>query len=201
MRSRCTWYQINFPRRKTPFDLTYAKTALMRATSFRLRFPESQLAEFAERYSYTANDGELNDVVRPTVRARGHLEREEFLQICRWKTARSKSRVAGNNQFTVRTITRAAFATKDESLKMDLLRTLDGVEWPTASTLLHFCDEQPYPILDYRALWSLGYDKPPHYTMESWLAYLDFTRRLAKRLRQEIRTIDRALWQCSKEQQ
>jgi hypothetical protein len=173
----------------------------MQANSFKLRFPETRLTQFAERYSYTANDGELKDVVGPAVRARGHLDREEFLQICRWKTARSKLRVAKNDQFTVKTITRAAFATKDESLKMDLLRTLEGVEWPTASTLLHFCDEQPYPILDYRALWSLGYDVPPHYTTTFWLAYLGFTRDLAKRLRQEIRTIDRGLWQYSKEEQ
>ena len=84
---------------------------------------------------------------------------------------------------------------------MDLLRTLAGVEWPTASTLLHFCDERPYPILDYRALWSLGYAKPPHYTMEFWLEYLEYTRGLAKRLRQDIRTVDRALWQYSKARQ
>ncbi len=37
-----------------------------------------------------------------------------------------------------------------------VLRFLDGVEWPTASTILHFCGARPYPILDYRALWSLG---------------------------------------------
>jgi hypothetical protein len=173
----------------------------MNAPLFRLRFSEAHLPELAERYSYTANDGELRTVLRAAVRARGHLERKEFLQICRWKTARSKPLVSGNDQFKVRIITRAAFATKDESLKMDLLRTLEGVEWPTASTLLHFCDERPYPILDYRALWSLGYDKAPNYTTEFWLAYVVFTRDLAKRLRQEIRTIDRALWQYSKERQ
>lgn len=36
-------------------------------------------------------------------------------------------------------LTRAAFAASDEALKMDLLRLLEGVEWPTASTILHFC--------------------------------------------------------------
>ena len=45
---------------------------------------------------------------------------------------------------------------------IDLLRTLEGVEWPTASTLLHFCDRSDHiRYLDYRALWSLGYSKPP----------------------------------------
>ena len=168
---------------------------------FKLRFPESQIARWADDYSYKANDGALKDVIRPAVRARRYLERDEFLRICEWKTKRSKSRVARNDQFTIRTITRAAFATKDERIKMDLLRTLVGVEWPTASTLLHFCDERPYPILDYRALWSLGYDKAPHYTMDFWIEYLAFTRRLAKRVRQNIRAVDRALWQYSKKRQ
>lgn len=84
---------------------------------------------------------------------------------------------------------------------MELLRLLEGVEWPTASTLLHFCDTREYPILDFRALWSLGYVKPPHYTMEFWLAYMAFTRALAKKVTLPIRTVDRALWQYSKETQ
>ena len=84
---------------------------------------------------------------------------------------------------------------------MDLLRLLSGVEWPTASTLLHFCDSRPYPILDFRALWSLGYSKPPRYTMLFWLEYLEFTRLLSARLAVPIRTIDRALWQYSKNKQ
>ena len=168
---------------------------------FKLRFAERQLPSWAERYSYTENDGRLREVLRPAVLSRGYLKREEFLEICVWKTQRSKSRCARNSGFTVETVSRAALATTDEALKMDLLRTLSGVEWPTASTLLHFCDERPYPILDYRALWSLGHDKPPHYTTEFWLAYLAWTRALARRLKQDIRTIDRALWQYSKARQ
>jgi len=168
---------------------------------FKLRFAESQLPRWAERYSYTENDGRLRHVVRPAVWSRGYLRRGEFLEICEWKTQRSKSRCARNSSFMVETISRAALSTSDEALKIDLLRTLHGVEWPTASTLLHFCDKRPYPILDYRALWSLGYDKPPRYTMDFWLAYLAFTRGLARRLKQDIRTIDRALWQYSKARQ
>ena len=41
----------------------------------------------------------------------------------------------------------------------------------------------------------------PNYTMEFWLAYLDFTRTLADRLRLHIRAVDRALWQYSKARQ
>lgn len=69
--------------------------------------------------------------------------------------------------------------------------TLRGVSWPTASVLLHFGHHDEYPILDYRALWWLGYDKPPPYTFEFWSAYVSFCRTLAKRLSVSVRTLDR----------
>ena len=168
---------------------------------FKLRFPPSQVTHWAERYPNAANDGSLRRRLRPVVRTRGCLTRDEFLEICKWKSPRSKAWCAENDDFTVRTVTRASFGAPDEALKIDLLRTLKGVEWPTASTLLHFCDRRPYPILDFRALWSLGYSRAPRYTMELWLAYLGFTRALARRLDLDIGTLDRALWQYSKERQ
>lgn len=168
---------------------------------FKLRFPASEARYWAERYAYTVNDGALRNALRPVVLRRGYLTKPEFLQICKWKTQRTQSLCAGNDEFTVRTVTQAAFAARDEPLKMSLLRTVKGVDWPTASTLLHFCDRRPYPILDYRALWSLGQRAPTHYTMEFWLNYLTFTRRLARRLHIDIRTLDRALWQYSKVRQ
>ena len=128
----------------------------MRPIVFKLRFAESQVPRLAERYFNPANDGTLRDRLRPLVRARGYLERDEFLEICEWKSPRTKPWCARNDDFTIRTVTQAAFISADEPLKIDLLRTLVGVEWPTASTLLNFCDRRPYPILDYRALWSLG---------------------------------------------
>jgi hypothetical protein len=168
---------------------------------FSLRFPEGDVAMWAGRNPNGDGDRHLIHKVRPGVLARGCLTRAEFLTICSWKSARSKPHCAKNSEHAVRTISRAALGAVDEALKMDLLRLLNGVAWPTASTILHFCDERPYPILDVRALWSLGFAKPPHYTMEFWLAYVAFTRALAARLALPIRTVDKALWQYSKERQ
>lgn len=167
--------------------------------AFRLRFPSEDVAKWAARYP--DGDGAASAEIRARVLARGCLTRAEFLTICAWKSPRSKPRCLENSEHDVRTLTRAAFASPDEALKIDLLRLLRGVEWPTASTILHICDERPYPILDYRVLWSLGYAKPPRYTMEFWLAYLEFVRTLADRLTLSIRTVDKALWQYSKERQ
>lgn len=80
--------------------------------------------------------------------------------------------------------------------------TLHGVSWPTASVVLHFWHNDPYPILDFRALWSLGFDKQPtYYTFDIWSKYTDFCRRLAKESEVSMRTADRALWQFSSENQ
>jgi hypothetical protein len=67
--------------------------------------------------------------------------------------------------------------------------------------ILHFCDRRRYPILDYRALWSVGVARPPAYTFEFWWAYTSFTRELARSTGQDMRTVDRALWKFSKAHQ
>jgi hypothetical protein len=167
---------------------------------FQLRFPERDLSRWASRFPDRDGDRRMA-CLRTAVRERGCLTRSEFLEICAWKTPRSKPHCAKNSAATIRTVTRAALAATDEALKMDLLRLLQGVEWPTASTILHFCDERPYPILDVRAVWSLRFAKPPAYTTEFWLAYVAFTRSLAERSGLSIRAVDQALWQYSKERQ
>ena len=44
---------------------------------------------------------------------------------------------------------------------------------PTASVPLHLAHRDPQPILDFRALWSLGVDKQPsYYSFELWERYV-----------------------------
>ena len=165
-----------------------------------MRFPQSQIPTWASRYSYPGED-HIADELGPAARARGFLKRKEFLHLCRWKTPRSQPLCARNSAARVHEATEIALATDDERAKMYILRSLTGVEWPTASVILHFCDRRPYPILDYRALWSLGYAKAPPYTFDFWLAYTTFTRQLARTTGHDMRTVDRALWQYSKQHQ
>jgi hypothetical protein len=101
----------------------------------------------------------------------------------------------------VEAVTLAALDSSHENVKIGVLRTLKGVSWPTASVILHFCDRRPYPILDFRALWSLGYASPPRYTLDFWLEYTNFTRSLAHKTGLSMRVVDRALWQYSSERQ
>jgi hypothetical protein len=166
---------------------------------FKLRFPHSRIHRWAQSYSYA----DETEIVAWSARARtrGYLTRPEFLELCRWKTPRSQQLCAMNTPTRVREATHIALATNDERAKMYVLRTLTGVGWPTASVILHFCDKRPYPILDYRALWSLGFACAPVYTFEFWSSYTNFIRRLARSAGHDMRTVDRALWAFSKARQ
>ena len=119
-----------------------------------------------------------------------------------WKTPRTRSRCATNTEAAVVAATRTALSTEDVHQRMNVLTNLHGVAFPTASVLLHFAHWDRYPILDFRALWSLGVDEPPAaYTFEFWAAYTRECRSLAEAAGVSMRTLDRALWQYSKEHQ
>jgi hypothetical protein len=166
---------------------------------FALQFPAEQVRPLAERFSYSKDDAACLDAGE-TARARGSYTRDELILIADWKTSRSRSKVAKNSPLDVEKATARALATNDERLRMEGLCSLSGVEVPTASALLYFAFPDAYPILDVRALESLGYSSSrTTYSVDFWLRYLIACRELAARLGVEIRTLDKALWQASKE--
>jgi hypothetical protein len=119
--------------------------------------------------------------------------------VCGWKTVRSRPKVASNTEDAVVDATRRALAAEDEATRITALLALDGVGVPTASTLLYFAFPDDYPILDVRALESLGVKPRSQYPVGFWLEYLAACRELARRAGVSIRTLDKALWQYSKE--
>lgn len=145
------------------------------------------------------NDAECQEAGR-AARERGYYTPDEFLLICEWKTARSKGKVIANRDSMVVASTQRAFAASDEAARMEALLALEGVGVPTASALLSFAFPTSYPILDYRALESLG--QPTNrttYSVKYWLRFLEACRSLAAEAQVPIRTLDKALWQASKE--
>jgi hypothetical protein len=164
---------------------------------FELQFRPDQIRALADRYEY--EDDEHGGAAGEAARRRGYYTREEFLLVCAWKTGRSKSKVASNTEEEVEGATRAAFQAQDEAQRMEALLELRGVGVPTASTLLHFAFPSDYPILDVRALGSLGHQGRTTYPVSYWLRYLDACRRLAREHGVTVRVLDKALWQYSKE--
>jgi hypothetical protein len=74
---------------------------------------------------------------------------------------------------------------------------LTGVKWPTASVFLHFALPDCYPILDFRALWSLKTEVPAQYSFRFWSSYADFCRKLLAQAGVSMRVLDQALWKYS----
>jgi hypothetical protein len=168
---------------------------------FKLRFNKRAIQKWAERYP-VEYDKEPETVIAPQIKARGYFLQEEFVRLCRWKTPRSRSRVASNPADYIEAITQTALTVPSERLRIEVLLLLNGVRWPTASVVLHFCHADPYPILDVRALWSVGINaNPASYRFEFWNEYTQYCRKLARDAQVSMRELDRALWQYSKENQ
>lgn len=167
---------------------------------YTLRFDRNKVAYFAEQYPDKLKD----DVVlkrKDEIRRRGYLIKEDLQETTKWKAARSAGHVLKNSDDYVQEITRMAFLSKNERARIQSLTLLDGVSWPNASVILHLYHADPYPILDFRALWSLSLDVPTQYTFKFWWDYTEICRAIAVEANVSMRTLDRALWQYSKEHQ
>ena len=164
---------------------------------FSLQFPASDIEALAARYSYRDDRAVL--AAGAAARKRGYFTRDEFLAVCAWKTGRSKRRVRTNGAAAVEEATRRALAATDEAERMNALTSLGGVGVPTGSTLLFAAEPERYPILDRRALESLGRRPRGVYPVGFWLSYLGACRALAAEHGLAQRTLDKALWQHSYE--
>lgn len=130
-------------------------------------------------------------------RGRLSLTRAELVWLGEWKTPRIRPRIARNTAAGVRGVTAAAFLVRDEARRLRLLLGLPGVGLAVASVILHFAEPARYPVWDVRVRAALRRLRihgrfPP--TPASWLAYARCLRRLARRWRVSLRTLDKALW-------
>ena len=166
----------------------------------KLRCPESQLPFFAARYQYPLQETVVLDL-REVIARRGFMTKDELRIIAQWKAPRSAGHMEDNPEEYVKEITTFAFSATTERARIEVLTNLDGVRWPTASVILHFFHREPYPIMDFRALWSVSLAVPAQYSFDFWWPYVQFCRDLSKRINMDMRTLDRALWQYSKEKQ
>jgi hypothetical protein len=157
-------------------------------------FPLDQVADYAALYDYDPPGVEI-DAIAASARAHQYFTNDEFLQTVKWKSKRSVGYAGRNVGADVTEVTRLAFGTADERLRINLLRALQGVEWPVASALLHFGCDATYPILDWRALWALGSGEPKEFTYDFWWEYVTCCRALAENdAVASVRELDKALW-------
>jgi hypothetical protein len=164
-----------------------------------LRIPQQEVIAYRDRYDYTV-DPKL-DHVTIAAQTQGYLTRKQLHEIARWKSPRRAALVNENDEAFVREITSFAFRASFEQSRIGSLVLLSGVHYPTASVILHFCVDSSYPILDFRAIWSLGLKQPSVYTPEYWMEYTEVCRKLAASHGLSVRELDMALWQYSREHQ
>jgi len=182
---------------------------------FSLRFSQDELRTWARRYSYTQGSNDDTHVLQIGARSRvaGYYTRDDFLEVCEWKTrGRPRRHYQKNSEEHVRKVTANALLNTDEEKRLwtHVAPGLRGVQMPTASVLLHLAAGDPsspaaaaksYPIIDFRALWSLNWEKPRRDTFGFWWAYVEACRRLAVQCGLSIRDLDRALWEYSNQNQ
>jgi hypothetical protein len=165
---------------------------------FKLQFPARDIESLARRFPHFDESPLL--AIGAAAGVRGYYTREELIEVCAGKSVRSRPKVASNAEATVIEATsRALAAGSDETTRMGALLELEGVGVPTASVLLYCVFPDDYPILDVRALESLGVKSRSQYPLTFWLEYLGACRELAARSGVSLRTLDKALWQHSKE--
>ena len=176
----------------------------------RLRFPLAAIDLYADAYWNVASrpidqarETTIMDEIAPAIRQQRYLTQAQLAALSYWKSPRSKTYAARNDDAFVQAVTHTALTTDHDRLRIEVLLLLAGVKWPTATVILHFGYDNLYPILDVRALWSVGVDKPesiPH-TYAVWQEYTTFCRATAQAADVTLRKLDRALWQYAKENQ
>lgn len=164
---------------------------------FHLQFAPAQIKQLAARYLYEDDTDALQAGKRI---AAGDCGRANLEAIFRWKTGgRGISRLRYNSDVEIRDALRLAVNAETERAAISVLCGLSGVEIPVASAILTAIDPERYTIIDFRALEALGVKNTWH-TVDSYLAYLNACRGLARQNAVSLRELDRALWQWSKEQ-
>jgi hypothetical protein len=166
-----------------------------------------QIADLLARHGRD-HAGEDDDLVarRRRIRREGRMQLADLCAVCEWKAIRAAGHARKNTNTEVEEITALALDARSERVRVEVLQVLHGVSYPTASVILHFYHKDTYPILDIRALWSMGIPQPSQYTFGFWWHYVAACRKILGQARRRfptltMRELDRALWQYSYERQ
>ena len=157
------------------------------------------LRDYYDRHLATGPEQWMHDIASSAAR-RGHLEHDEFVSICMWKTPRQKNNYLANTSSAVRQRTAAIFTSRDDVRVMQSLIELKGVAVPVGSALLAVCLPERYGVIDVRAWatlhsWELVPDDSfSSYDLDAWARYCRVLRRLGDDAELTPREVDKALF-------
>ena len=169
------------------------------------RVPYRSLRALLRRELITQEDPGTAALIRRLahVKAAGCFTRAEFLAMCRWKSPRSRLHYQRSGSATIRRVSAAALAARDEQARIAHLVELPGVSVATASAILTLIDPARYGVLDIRC-WQLlfsirsvtGNRRGRAFTLAQWEQYLTRLRGHARALGVSARTIEYTLFHC-----
>jgi hypothetical protein len=164
---------------------------------------KANIGTYAARYDQKSSlkDKRVEARIKLVLRTQRFLTKLQLMRIGVWKSPRQTKRYADNDAKAVKELTAFSFSAGTEQARMGALLALNGVYFPVASVILHFAFPDRYPILDVRAVWSLAWPQPKSYNLKFWLRYCSRIRGIAARFGLSLRTVDKALWQYSREHQ
>jgi hypothetical protein len=168
----------------------------MNPRNFVLQFDPSEIPRLAQRYG-PEQDNEAFAAGRKIVA--GDYSRENLKVIVRWKSARKIAFIDDNTDADIAKALRFVCELRTtEKSAVETLDRLHGVGVPMASAILTTINPEKYTVIDVRALQSLGVSKWDG-SASYYLDYLRECSSLAFMHKVSLRTLDRALWQWSKE--
>lgn len=131
------------------------------------------------------------------------LNKEYFVRLGRWKSARVTKHYESNEDKEIQDVTRATYLKTDALEKLRSLMTLKGVGVPVASTIIHYMQSDEFPIFDYHCrhvlletgIWNRDKNDA---SARAWLFYVAIMRDLAAKLDVTLRDLDKALFAYDK---
>ncbi len=139
---------------------------------------------------------------------KGYLTKDELKRIGAEKSPRRKALLNDNDEGVVQDVTRRAFTANSERHRVEMLRSLHGVDVPTASAILSWTKPDRWPVIDQRAWRTLfdhgvvtGHKDGTGLKSIQWVTYVDAVYALQRELSDKKlspQQIDRILYELDK---
>jgi len=141
----------------------------------------------------------IQNRIRTSLESHRCLDLEDLRSLGVWKngTERSSDFFRRNTSPEIKRRTAEAYETHRIEPIMELHGFRSG--FPMASSFMHFAFDNEFPVIDRRALSTLGVPKDKGIGKGVWELYCTKCRGWAKYYRISLRELDRALWQFNVE--
>jgi len=169
-----------------------------------MKLSRAFVAQWSGRYIEFMDDEEarLLNEVGPRLREHGCYTRDELVTVGTWKSPRIRSRLEHNSDADTHDITSIALAAP-ERLQHRVLCLLNGIQVRAATALLTVWQPETHTVMDVRSLGALDAlgELPSGDVAVAYPEYLQVCRGISRRLRVDLRSLDRALWRWDRDGQ